>query len=89
MIADWNKLAEERIQLRKANLNAQKARPDASFFKQLDSSIQKNTKFVQRIRRFAEVQLDQKRAIVPEVHKNTFATILTVTVAKTQFKTLC
>ncbi|KAL0478538.1 regulator of nonsense transcript, partial [Acrasis kona] len=69
MISEWDRTANERRELRKSNLEAHKNRPDASFFKTLDSNINKNTKFVKRVRSFAELQTDQKRLIVPEMQK--------------------
>jgi cell fate (sporulation/competence/biofilm development) regulator YmcA (YheA/YmcA/DUF963 family) len=75
MIAEWDRIANERRELRKLNLTAQKSRPEASFFKQLESSIAKNTKFVKRIRSFAELQPDQKKSIVSEVYIQKFETL--------------
>lgn len=54
--------AEERIksrlELREKNLRAPQGRPDESFFKQLDSSMKKNTAFVKKLKAVTEVQRD-------------------------------
>lgn len=59
---------EKKAELRAKNEQALKGkRPDASFFKSLDSSIKKNSAFVKKIKTLSELQPDQKGSLLPDV----------------------
>nr|CAG4717592.1 unnamed protein product [Naegleria fowleri] len=58
---------EKKAELRAKNEQALKGkRPDASFFKSLDSSIKKNSAFVKKIKTLSELQPDQKGSLLPD-----------------------
>jgi regulator of nonsense transcripts 2 len=63
-LQEAKKLMKERQELRAANLNAQS--PSASFMKQLDSSIKRNTSFIKKLKAFSE---DQKESLLQELNQ--------------------
>eukprot|EP01122_Echinamoeba_exundans_P016290 TRINITY_DN8213_c0_g1_i1.p1 TRINITY_DN8213_c0_g1~~TRINITY_DN8213_c0_g1_i1.p1 ORF type:complete len:1396 (+),score=384.70 TRINITY_DN8213_c0_g1_i1:24-4190(+) len=52
---------------RSLNIRAEAARPDASFFKQLDSSIKKNSAFIKKIQ--AKISDENKESLVKEIRQ--------------------
>ncbi|KAL9650529.1 hypothetical protein ABK040_004748 [Willaertia magna] len=61
---------EKKQELKIKNLLAlQGKRPDASFYKNLDSSIKKNSALVKRIRSFSEYPNDQRISILQDIQK--------------------
>jgi len=68
-VQECERLAQERRQVRKKTVEAEKNRPNDKYFQGLDSNIKKNTAIVKRIRTFAELQPDQKLKLLPDIEK--------------------
>lgn len=57
-LIDMKNRFEQKLELRKRNLNANNNRPDETFFRKLDSNLKKNTAFVKKVKNFTESQKD-------------------------------